>query len=153
MQTEFTLNHDSVILFNGDPVVIIKAQGLCVPIRIGLPEAHAIQCELAGHETLRPSTHDLVKNLLIELDAPVVRIAITEFRKGIYSASLFIEKDGAERFLDCRPSDAIALALRFGAPMFIEEDVLLKSLDDDDVKVLLEYVEKMIPSAMHEPGT
>ena len=96
-----------------------------LPIRIGLFEAQAIYLKLAGQQFPRPITYDLLKLILESLDAAVSRIVVTELRDGTFFARIDIKSaDGGDLEIDSRPSDAIALALRTGSPIYVEEEVL-----------------------------
>ena len=75
-------------------------------------------------ETPRPMTHDLLKNMLEELGAQVERIIVTELREGTFFAEIVVSSGGEVRSVSSRPSDAIALAVRIGSPIFAEEEVL-----------------------------
>src|SRR5512136_141866 len=96
------------------PIVILKDRDnkLNLPIWIGLLEATAIATELEGIKMARPMTHDLLRNVLEELDATVERVEITELRDNTYYAVIAVRVAGVERQIDSRPSDAISLALR-----------------------------------------
>jgi len=111
------------------PIVILKdAEGKhTLPIWIGLLEASAIAMELEKIKVHRPLTHDLLKNILDRLQAPIVKIEITQLKENTYYALLYIKRDGSELAIDSRPSDAIALALRTEAPIFVNQEVLDKS--------------------------
>jgi len=111
------------------PIVILKAQGgtRLLPIWIGLFEANAIAIEMEKIVTPRPMTHDLLKNLIATLDATVERTVVDNLKENTYFASIYLQSAGHERRLDARPSDAIALALRTGAPIFVTSDVLARS--------------------------
>ena len=111
------------------PIVILKAQGgtRLLPIWIGLFEANAIAIEMEKIVTPRPMTHDLLKNLIATLDARVERTVVDNLKENTYFASIYLRFGGEERRLDARPSDAIALALRTGAPIFVTHDVLVRS--------------------------
>ncbi len=111
------------------PIVLLKtAEGnKFLPIWIGHPEAAAILMKLQGAATPRPMTHDLFTDLLSQLDARVVRIAVTELRDNTFYALITISMDGSEIEVDSRPSDAIALAVRADAPIFAAESVIEES--------------------------
>jgi bifunctional DNase/RNase len=95
-----------------------------LPIWIGPAEAVAISVELEGRKPPRPMTHDLIRNILAELQVGLAQVVITDLREKTYYARLILRTNGHERAIDCRPSDAIALALRAGAPIFISEHLL-----------------------------
>jgi hypothetical protein len=111
------------------PIVILKAQGgtRLLPIWIGLFEANAIATEMEKIITPRPMTHDLLKNLIATLDASVERAVVDNLKENTFFASIYLRFAGEERRLDARPSDAIALALRTGAPIYVTHDVLARS--------------------------
>lgn len=94
------------------------------PIVIGLPEAFAIERRLKGVEVPRPQTHDLLATMIGQLGARLDRIVIHELYEGTFYAMLCIEQDGREIDIDCRPSDAIALGVAEGVPIFVSEQVL-----------------------------
>ncbi len=93
-------------------------------IFIGSPEATAIAFALEGVDTPRPLTHDLFCDVLAELGTTLERVLITELRDTTYFATLHLATGGQVREVSSRPSDAIALAVRIGCPIFAEEDVL-----------------------------
>ncbi len=95
-----------------------------LPIWIGTPEATAIALALEGIETARPLTHDLMKTLLDVLGADIERVDVTSLDQGTFFADLVIESDGEELTISSRPSDAIALATRAGAPVFASRALL-----------------------------
>ncbi len=111
------------------PIVLLKAvdTNKFLPIWIGHPEAAAILMKLQGAATPRPMTHDLFTDLLSQLDARVVRIAVTELRDNTFYALITISVNGSEIEVDSRPSDAIALAVRADAPIFAAESVIEES--------------------------
>ena len=111
------------------PIVLLKtAEGnKFLPIWIGHPEAAAILMKLQGASTPRPMTHDLVTEMLGELEARVIRIAVTELRENTFYAIVTVAVDGSEIEIDSRPSDAIALAVRAEAPIFAAESVIEES--------------------------
>ena len=111
------------------PIVLLKtADGnKFLPIWIGHPEAAAILMKLQGAATPRPMTHDLFTDILSQLEARVVKIAVTELRENTFYASITLTVNGREVEIDSRPSDALALAVRSGAPIFAAEDVIAES--------------------------
>ncbi len=111
------------------PVVILKGiEGESVlPIWVGIYEANAIALEMEKVATPRPMTHDLLKNLLIGLDAQVRKVVVNDLRDDTFYAVIWLDKDGNSISIDSRPSDALALALRADCPIFVEEDVLKSS--------------------------
>jgi uncharacterized protein len=111
------------------PIVLLKTTdgNKFLPIWIGHPEAAAILMKLQGASTPRPMTHDLFTDLLGQIDARVVRIAVTELRDNTFYAMITISIDGSEIEVDSRPSDAIALAVRADAPIFAADSVIEES--------------------------
>ena len=95
-----------------------------LPILIGDAEAIAISVELAGKQMVRPLTHDLLKTILDRFDAQIERINIVDLKDEIFYAELILSINGKEIRIDARPSDSIAMALKYDAPVFIEEEVL-----------------------------
>jgi bifunctional DNase/RNase len=116
-------------LVGKQPIVLLKtADGnRFLPIWIGHPEAAAILMKLQNAATPRPMTHDLVTEILMQLDAQVVRVAVTELRESTFYAQVTIQQDGSEIEVDSRPSDAIALAVRAEAPIFVADEVIEES--------------------------
>jgi bifunctional DNase/RNase len=114
---------------SNQPIVLLKeTEGTrYLPIWIGAAEATAIAFALEGVEPQRPLTHDLLKLSLDALDARVQRVVVTEMRDGIYFADLVLSRDGTEIAVSSRPSDAIALAARTAAPIFVAPAVLDES--------------------------
>ena len=116
-------------LVGKQPIVLLKTTdgNKFLPIWIGHPEAAAILMKLQGATTPRPMTHDLVTEMLSQLDAQVVRITVTELRDSTFYAQITVQQDGAEIEVDSRPSDAIALAIRAEAPIFAAAQVIEES--------------------------
>jgi hypothetical protein len=111
---------------NNSPVVILKEKDgeRILPIWIGVFEANAIAMQLAGVNFKRPLTYDLITNVLLGLEAKIVRVVVSELKDNTYYAKLFIQRDEAVIEIDARPSDSIALALKTAAPIFIDNAVL-----------------------------
>jgi len=116
-------------LVGKQPIVLLKtADGnKFLPIWIGHPEAAAILMKLQGASTPRPMTHDLVTDMLEQLDAQVTRITVTELKENTFYASITVAQNGSEIEIDSRPSDAIALAVRAEAPIYANERVIEES--------------------------
>ena len=98
-----------------------------LPIWVGPFESEAITIALQEIELARPQTHDLMKNLLGQLKARVDHVEITGLREDVFFGSLVIESEGQFLQLDSRPSDAIALAVRYNAPIFVHSDILAEA--------------------------
>jgi uncharacterized protein len=111
------------------PIVLLKtADGnRFLPIWIGHSEAAAILVKLQNAAPARPMTHDLLNDVVGQLDAEVVSIAVTEMRENTYYARITLQQNGAEIEIDSRPSDAIALAVRAGARIFVADEVIEES--------------------------
>ena len=112
------------------PVVLLReipGPHRLVPIFIGQPEAAAIAFAVDGVVTPRPMTHDLIKDTLDALGATLERIVVTELAESTFFAELHIALNGVGHRVSSRPSDAIALALRVGCPIFAEDDVLAEA--------------------------
>jgi uncharacterized protein len=114
-----------------------------------VPEAQAIALTMQNIETPRPMTHDLMKNLLDEVGAQVERITVTELREGTFFAEIILSAQGEVRTVSSRPSDAIALAIRTGSPIFAEEDVLeeagrVEQPDEEEAEQVVEQFRDFI---------
>ena len=108
------------------PIVLLKTLdgNKFLPIWIGHPEAAAILVKLQGSPTPRPMTHDLVADMLGEMNAQVTKIAVTELRESTFYAVITLQVNGSEIDVDSRPSDALALAVRTSAPIFVADQVI-----------------------------
>ncbi|WP_263384756.1 bifunctional nuclease family protein [Granulicella arctica] len=108
------------------PIVVLKdvASDMILPIWVGVFEANAIALELEKSSTPRPMTHDLLKNLAQGLNARVQKIVVSELREDTFYALIWMEQAGEIIALDARPSDAIALALRWDCPIYVHRDVI-----------------------------
>lgn len=111
------------------PIVLLKTVdgNRFLPIWIGHPEAASILMKLQGASTPRPMTHDLLCDMLGELDVKCTQVAVTELRDNTFFASITLSINGREMEIDSRPSDAIALAVRSGAPIYAAEEVIAES--------------------------
>lgn len=123
----------TVDLLTNSPIVILKEIGgeRTLPIWIGLLEATAIASELEGIKFSRPMTHDLLKNIMSLMDVKVNKIEVCDLKNNTYFALIYLDHKGKEISIDARPSDALALSLRMGAPIFVSEDVIKKSSQID----------------------
>jgi bifunctional DNase/RNase len=115
-------------------VVILKEKEgeRVLPIWIGPAEAQAIARELAGQRFPRPLTHDLLATIVEGLKAKVTRVVIADLRDNTFFAHLVIEKDGEVVAIDARPSDSIAVALRTGADIFVNEKLLAEPGEQEE---------------------
>ena len=112
--------------------VLVSDGSRRLPIIIGPFEAQAIQLVLESSRPDRPMTHDLVKNILDRVDVGLERVVIDDFWNTIYYAKVYLkrEKPAEELEIDARPSDAIALAVRFDAPIFVAESILDAAMEE-----------------------
>ncbi|MBI5181729.1 MAG: bifunctional nuclease family protein [Nitrospirae bacterium] len=101
-----------------------------LPIWVGRAEGNAINFALEGIIPPRPMTHDLIKNILNTLMIKIERVVVTDLRNNTYYANIFLNVKGTEIAVDSRPSDAIALATRVDAPIFVAEDVIKKRAEE-----------------------
>src|SRR5687767_1241799 len=128
------------------PIVLLKTRegNKFLPIWIGHPEAAAILMKLQEANIPRPMTHDLISEMLSELDVSCRRVAITELRENTFYAEVTLQLKGREIPIDSRPSDALALAVRTDAPIFAGDDVISESAIefDHEVEDSEEVVEK-----------
>lgn len=99
-----------------------------LPLWVDRAEGSAISFALEGVVPPRPLTHDLIKNILTQLGTKIVKIVIDEFKQNTFYASIYLSVDNNEIIIDTRPSDAIALALRAQAPIFVSEDLIKKRI-------------------------
>jgi bifunctional DNase/RNase len=137
------------------PIVILKdVEGnRALPIWIGANEANAIAMEMERIPSPRPMTHDLIRNILEGLKTKVARIVVNDLRDNTFYAVIFLTMNGTEVAIDSRPSDAIALALRVKAPIFVAEKVIreAKSIDltedkpAEDPQSVRDWIENLKP--------
>ena len=136
--------------FTNSPIVILKdfEERKALPIWIGLFEANAIAMKLEDVVTPRPMTHDLIANILKSLEATVERIVVNDLVDNTFYARIYLSTPAGVVEVDSRPSDAIAIALRTNAPIYVEEVVLEKAksfdLSDRD-QLLKEWLENLSP--------
>ena len=111
------------------PIVLLKTidDNRYLPIWIGHPEAAAILMKLQGADTPRPMTHDLIVDMLDQVETKVERISVNELRDNTFFATITLSVSGTEIEIDSRPSDALALAVRLQAPIFVAEEVIEES--------------------------
>lgn len=125
------------IAVSGDGSVflaLLKTEaGDIVPIAIDAMQARSIALGKTEHDTDRPMTHDLTLSIIEILNAKLLRVDITELKNDVFYAKLIIENRGIEFEIDARPSDALALAVRVGAPLFIAEEVVENHAFSDDL--------------------
>lgn len=115
-----------VDLQTNTPIVLLEEVygDRTLPIFIGAPEASAIAFAIEGVEVPRPMTHDLLNNVLQELGAELVQMVVSDVIEGTYYAELHVRAHGDDHVISARPSDAIALAIRCGAPMYVADALM-----------------------------
>ncbi len=124
-----------------------------LPIWVGIPEANAIALEIEQVPTPRPMTHDLIKNILEGINASVTRVVVNDLRDSTFYATISLSLQGKEFHIDSRPSDAIAVALRVRAPIYVTLDVIERagSIDvgaqsvSEDPERLKEWLDNLKP--------
>jgi uncharacterized protein len=137
---EVRLRAVRVDLQSNTPVLLLQESeglGRTLPIFIGAPEATAIAFALQGMDTPRPMTHDLIRDLLDALGSDVVRVVITELRTSTYYADIVLRHGDQEVPVSSRPSDAVAVAVRTGTPLFVADELMdaegiLLAVEDED---------------------
>jgi bifunctional DNase/RNase len=135
------------------PIVVLKAKDddeTFLPIWIGIFEADSILRQLQNVEPPRPMTYELMKNVITQMGGVVDKVIINDLRDSTYYAEVHILQGNNRLIIDSRPSDAINIALRFSAPIFVEESVLEKSRvpkpeEDEEKKKLREWLENIKP--------
>ena len=134
---------------SNSPIVVLKdgEDKIFLPIWVGVFEANAIALQLEHVETPRPMTHDLLRNVISQVQGSVTKIVINELRDSTFYARIFMNVGSENLEIDARPSDAIALALRTESPIFVDESVLEQAQtiapdegDDDKLKKWFEQV-------------
>ena len=142
-----------VELPSNQPILLLREKEgeRYLPIWIGAMEATAIAFALQGIVTQRPMTHDLLKNVLEEIQVQVERIVITELRDGTFYSVIHMSRNGSRYEVSSRPSDAIALAVRVNVPIFAQEEVLteasivIRDDEEQEVEKFREFLEQVNP--------
>jgi|SRR5436190_11781546 bifunctional DNase/RNase len=126
MQIEMTIKGLMVDPITNTPIVILRDQEgqRVLPIWVGIFEANAIALQIENVTTQRPMTHDLLRNVIADLKATVERIVVCDVQDNTFYALIYVTRNGESMAIDARPSDAIALALRARAPIYVEESVI-----------------------------
>ncbi|NMB00286.1 MAG: bifunctional nuclease family protein [Firmicutes bacterium] len=134
------------------PVVVLtdEVEESYVPLVIGPAEANAIAVVLENVEISRPLTHDLLLSSVLALGAKVDKVVITDLSEDVYYAELHLVQEGKTVRVDARPSDAIALALRSGAPIFVDEKVVPQAImvpreEDPEMEQFRSFLENLSP--------
>jgi bifunctional DNase/RNase len=135
------------------PIVILRDKDgdRVLPIWVGIFEANAIALQIENVTTARPMTHDLLRNVIQDLKASVERVVVSDVHDNTYYAMIYLTLNGETLAIDARPSDAIALALRARAPIFVEERVVEHArtadftADKPDSERLQKWLENLDP--------
>ena len=150
MLIEMTIKGLMVDPVTNMPIVILKdKQGdRVLPIWVGIFEANAIALQIENIATPRPMTHDLLRNVIHDLNAEVQKIVVCDLQENTFYALIYLTLDGHTLAIDARPSDAIALALRTRAPIFVEETVIdhAKTVDFSTEKADADRLHKWLDS-------
>ena len=153
MQIEMSIKGLMVDPISNMPIVILrdKEGNRTLPIWVGMSEANAIALQIENIATPRPMTHDLLRNVIHDLKASVDKIVVCDLQDGTFYALIYLRINGESLAIDSRPSDAIALALRTRAPIFVEEAVIDSAktvdvaTDKSDADRLQKYLESLDP--------
>jgi bifunctional DNase/RNase len=126
MQIEMSIKGLMVDPITSMPIVILRDKDgqKVLPIWVGIFEANAIALQIENIETPRPMTHDLLRNVIQDLKASVQKVVVCDLQENTFYALIYLNVNGATVAIDARPSDAIALALRSRAPIFVEDTVI-----------------------------
>jgi len=126
MEVEMKIRGLMMAPVNNMPIVILRdsAGSRILPIWVGVYEANAIALEIEKVATQRPMTHDLIKTLLLGMEAGVRKVVVSELKDDVFYAVIWVEREGKLTSIDSRPSDALAIALRLDCPIFVEDSVL-----------------------------
>ena len=128
------------------PVIVLKSKSSdeILPLWVGVFEANSIALELENIKKPRPMTYDLIKNIFDTLDVNVKKVYITDVKSGTFYAKIEISLNGKAHTVDARPSDAINIALRCNAPIYVSNEVFQKIKKEEDEEINLEDLEELI---------
>ena len=126
MQIEMTIKGLMVDPMTNMPIVILRDEAgtHVLPIWVGIFEANAIALQIENVETSRPMTHDLLRNVITDLNGAVEKVVVSDFKESTFYALIHVRIGGELVAVDARPSDAIALALRVSVPIYVEDIVI-----------------------------
>ena len=146
MQIEMTIKGLMVDPITNMPIIILRDKDgqRVLPIWVGVFEANAIALQIENIATPRPMTHDLLRNVIHDLKAEVLKIVVCDLQENTFYALIYLEMNGGTVAIDARPSDAIALALRTRAPIFVEDTVI------DNAKTVDFTTEKADSDRLHK---
>ena len=153
MQIEMTIKTLMFDPVTNLPIIILRDKDgqHMVPIWMGMFEANAIAIQIENVASPRPMTHDLLKNVIEDLNADIKKIVVHDLKGNTFYALLYLEVNGETVAVDARPSDAIALALRAKAPIFIDKKVIENAKkvdlvpDKNDTEQLQQYLANLTP--------
>lgn len=149
MYLEMNVSGIALDPFTNSPIVILKNStgDKILPIWVGYMEASSIAMELEKTPRSRPITHDLLKNILESLNYSLTKIEVTDLKDNTFYAAIYLKKNEHEIVLDARPSDAIAIAIRTGSPIFVNEQVIdnAQNIEIDENKEKLQDLLENIP--------
>tara|TARA_B100000470_G_C19789176_1_gene391338 strand:+ start:1217 stop:1702 length:486 start_codon:yes stop_codon:yes gene_type:complete len=153
MQIEMTIKTLMFDPVTNLPIIILRDKDgqHMVPIWMGMFEANAIAIQIENVASPRPMTHDLLKNVIEDLNADIKKIVVHDLKGNTFYALLYLEVNGETVAVDARPSDAIALALRARAPIFIDKKVIENAKkvdlvpDKNDTEQLQQYLANLTP--------
>jgi uncharacterized protein len=156
MQIEMTIKGLMVDPITNMPIIILRDKDgqRVLPIWVGVFEANAIALQMENVTTPRPMTHDLLKNVIVDLKADIQKIVVSDLRENTFYALIYLMVNGEPVAIDARPSDAIALALRAQAPIFVEDRVIdhAKTVDfvpdKENSERLQKWLESLDPETM-----
>ena len=150
MQIEMTIKGLMVDPITNTPIVILRNDDgqRILPIWVGIYEANAIALQIENVATPRPMTHDLLRNVIQDLKATVERIVVCDVQDTTYYALIYLNRNGESMAIDARPSDAIALAIRVGAPIYATDSVLDRAgvIPDSDQEEKLSVFRQFVNS-------
>ncbi len=150
MQIEMSIKGLMVDPISNMPIVILRDKDgtRTLPIWVGMFEANAIALQIENISTPRPMTHDLLRNVIQDLKATVEKVVVCDLQDGTFYALIYLRVHGEVLAIDSRPSDAIALALRTRAPIFVEETVIdnAKTIDFTSEKADSDRLQKWLES-------
>jgi bifunctional DNase/RNase len=150
MQIEMTIKGLMVDPFSNTPIVILrdKEGQRVLPIWVGVFEANAIAQQIENVAPPRPMTHDLLRNVIRDLNATVEKIVVCDLQENTFYAMIHLVLNGESVAIDARPSDAIALALRTRSPIFVEDSVIdhAKTVDFASDRADTERLQKWLES-------
>ncbi len=150
MLIEMTIKGLMIDPITNMPIIILRDKDgqRVLPIWVGVFEANAIALQIENVATPRPMTHDLLRNVIQDLQARITKIVVSDLKENTFFALIYLQRNGEAIVVDARPSDAIALALRARAPIFVEDAVIdsARSLDISPEKADSERLQKWLES-------